>query len=286
MLVSAIITTHNRRELCKRALESVFSQTYPDIECILVDDASDEGPNPEWEEDKRIEYIYIPKAESKGGNHARNVGIRTAKGKYVAFLDDDDYWLPDKTELQVKLLQEKKCKLVTCGSAFEMLSNGIWSVSNCNDFPEEKQGDFSKNIFYTLLLTGTLMVDHELLENVGMFDEQLRFWQEYELSIRLSKYTEIFSVPGTHLVLRVDLNDRQRLTNNFTGWQSAVKYIHTKHKRGYRTLSFNEKIKYKKMVYADGLKRCDCEKLKWQKLLLWFKIKIIRIPGKINSKFK
>ena len=167
-----------------------------------------------------------------------------------------------------------------------MLSNGIWSVSNCNDFPEEKQGDFSKNIFYTLLLTGTLMVDHELLENVGMFDEQLRFWQEYELSIRLSKYTEIFSVPGTHLVLRVDLNDRQRLTNNFTGWQSAVKYIHTKHKRGYRTLSFNEKIKYKKMVYADGLKRCDCEKLKWQKLLLWFKIKIIRIPGKINSKFK
>lgn len=286
MLVSAIITTHNRRELCKRALESVFSQTYPDIECILVDDASDEGPNPEWEEDQRISYIYIPKSESTGGNHARNVGIKAAKGDYVAFLDDDDYWRPGKTESQVRLLQEKKCKLVTCGIAYEIMENGIWSVSECYDFPEEKQGDFSKKVYYTLFLTGTLMVERELLENIQMFDEKLRFWQDDELCIRLSKHTEIYSVPGTHMVLRVDPNDRQRLSNNFAGWQSAVKYIHAKHRQGYRVLSFNEKIKYKKMVYYDGLKRCDCENLKLQKHLLWFKLKLVRIPGKINSKFK
>lgn len=286
MLVSAIITTHNRRELCKRACESALSQTFQDIECILVDDASQEGPNPEWTDDPRINYIYIPKSESSGGNHARNVGIKAARGKYVAFLDDDDYWMPDKIELQVKLLQEKNCKLVTCGRAYELYANGTWSVTECHDFPKEKQGDISKKVFYTLFLLGTLMIERELLETVGMFDENLRFWQDDELCIRLSKHTELFSVPGIHVVFRVDTNDKQRLSNNFTGWQTAVKYIHTKHRRGYRTLSFNEKLKYKKMVYADGLRRCDCEKLKWQKHLLWVKLKIVRVPGKIVSRLK
>lgn len=95
-LVSAIITTHNRLSLLKRAVESALSQTYKNIEVIVVDDASTDG-TPEYCNELPLRYIYIPKEESRGGNHARNLGILAAKGEYVAFLDDDDYWLPRKS---------------------------------------------------------------------------------------------------------------------------------------------------------------------------------------------
>ena len=102
-LVSAIITTHNRKKMVGRAIESVLCQTYKNLECIVVDDASDESAESVCKS-YPVHYIYIPKEESTGGNHARNVGIMKAKGKYVAFLDDDDYWLPTKIEKQVAYL--------------------------------------------------------------------------------------------------------------------------------------------------------------------------------------
>ena len=107
--VSAIITTHNRCDLLVRAIESVLSQTYREQECIVVDDASVDDTS---EVCKRYPVIYlqIPKEESRGGNYARNLGIKASKGKYCAFLDDDDYWLPTKIEKQVELIEKRKCE--------------------------------------------------------------------------------------------------------------------------------------------------------------------------------
>lgn len=89
-LVSAIITTHNRLDLLKQAIKSVKQQTYIDIEVIVVDDASTDGTKDYCSALTDIHYIYIPPSESRGGNHARNVGIRNANGYYIAFLDDDE----------------------------------------------------------------------------------------------------------------------------------------------------------------------------------------------------
>lgn len=88
-LVTAIITTHNRLELLKRAIESVYAQTYKCIELIVVDEASMDGTG-DYCKKLPLQYIFIPKAESRGGNYARNLGIKAAKGEYVAFLDEDD----------------------------------------------------------------------------------------------------------------------------------------------------------------------------------------------------
>ena len=92
-MVSAIVTTHNRRKLVKKAIDSVLSQTYKQIECIVVDDAGTDDTSvflKEYIEKGLIQYIYIPREKSKGGNHARNQGIKASKGEYIAFLDDDD----------------------------------------------------------------------------------------------------------------------------------------------------------------------------------------------------
>ena len=147
-LVSAIITTHDRHDLLVRAVKSVLSQTYKNLELIVVDDASDQRAD-ELLKEFNLQYIYIPKEESKGGNHARNTGILAAKGEYVAFLDDDDYWLPMKIEEQMAVMEEKQCELVYCPFTKEIVNGN--DITYIHMSPESyKSGDMSKKILYTI----------------------------------------------------------------------------------------------------------------------------------------
>ena len=103
-----VIPTHNRAELLPRAVKSVQSQTRPVDEIIIVSDGStddtEEIVKRFAEEDERIRLIaYHP---GHNGNFARNRGIEAATGEFIAFLDDDDEWLPKKTELQMALFEK------------------------------------------------------------------------------------------------------------------------------------------------------------------------------------
>lgn len=206
-LVTAIITTHNRKKLLKRAVESVFKQTYANIELIVVDDASTDGTD-EYCQALPLQYIYIPKEESKGGNYARNQGVKAAKGEYVAFLDDDDYWLPEKIKKQVALIEEKDCELVHCGRRLELVqSDGsvVYKDTQPNPF---HYGDMKKKILLTICTTTTcILAKRRALFDVGLFDENLRFWQEYELTIRLAQRKPFYFVNEPLSVYRVDTKD-------------------------------------------------------------------------------
>lgn len=100
-MVSALIPTHNRPDLLLRALRSVLNQTYADLEAVIVID----GPDPATEAalkanvDPRVRVIALP--QRVGGSDARNIGAKSARGKWVAFLDDDDEWLPEKIAKQL-----------------------------------------------------------------------------------------------------------------------------------------------------------------------------------------
>ena len=100
-VVSVIIPTYNRAHLIGRAIRSVLDQTYQDWELIVVDDAStDDIPGiVKGFTDGRVKYIRHD--ENKGAAAARNTGIQAARGAYIAFLDSDDEWLPEKLERQV-----------------------------------------------------------------------------------------------------------------------------------------------------------------------------------------
>ena len=107
--VSVIMPVYNVENYVERSIKSVINQTYKNIECIVVDDASTDGTKEYLNNyilESKIKYLYINQRESKGGNHARNIGIQVANGKYVAFLDDDDEWLPHKIERQMKIVAE------------------------------------------------------------------------------------------------------------------------------------------------------------------------------------
>lgn len=257
-LVSAIIITHNRKKLVNKAIKSVKKQSYSSIECIVVDDASDDGTKELLEEKAQKEgfrYIYIHKNESKGGNHARNVGILASKGNYIAFLDDDDEWFTEKIALQVEYLNaHPEIGIVHCAKIFEYNYNEK-KEQELSSLPE---GDFKEKVWSRVpFTTSCILVRREMFDKVGMFDENLRFWQEYELGIRMCQETKI-GVVKKHLVLyRVIQNDKNRLTNKISGWEDAVTYIENKHNALLSKLSDEQKVAHKKMIIFDGVLRCN-----------------------------
>ena len=251
-LVSAIITTHNRQDLLVRAVKSVFDQTYQNLELIVVDDASDKRADKLFK-NFHLQYIYIPQEESKGGNHARNLGILAAKGEYVAFLDDDDYWLPTKIEKQVALIEEKHCGLVYCGRIKEIHRDG--KITNSIDI-RNMEGDMRKIVLEKVPTTSSsMLINRNLLIENGMFDENLRFWQDYELLITMSKVTPFYRVPEALTVYLVNVDDNQRISNKYFGWKDAVKYIQKKHKDLYSNLSFKESIRAKILIWTSARHR-------------------------------
>ena len=183
-LVSAIIVTHNRLPLLEKAADSVLKQTWQNLELIVVDDGSTDGTRERMEQlSARLGFTYIRNTDGLGGNHVRNIGILQASGKYIALLDDDDEWLPEKTEKQVRLLEaHPEIGVVSCGR-IGISENGQQTPEDPFTLPE---GDLSRIIFTDLhFTTSRLMFRKDLLETAGLFDESLKAWQDYELMLRL-----------------------------------------------------------------------------------------------------
>lgn len=250
-LVTAIITTHDRYVLLLKAIDSVLAQTYKEIELIVVDDASDENKEEEIRNlyQNRVKYIRIEKKDSKGGNHARNVGIQHAKGKYIAFLDDDDMWLPRKTEKQVEYLkQHSECGMMYCNVIYFNEKGERKENPNLDN-----QGDCSKKCLYNILcVTSSIMCTKEILNSVGGFDENLRFWQETDLVIRMAQVTKIGYINEWLVRYFADEKSPNRLTNKYYEWWSAVEYHNVKHAELIEKLSDHEKKLRWLLIYKDA----------------------------------
>ena len=285
-LVSVIITTHNRVELLKRAVCSVFEQSFPNIECIIVDDDSSDSTEV-FCKTQNVVYIHIPNNESRGGNYARNLGIKAAKGNYVAFLDDDDYWDKSKIEKQMQLVNEYGAKFVFTGQKHEIVDrNGAITYKN---FPVPKQytGAYKKKVLYNICTnTSRILVAKDVLWDVGLFDEQLKFWQEYELTIRIAQKYDFYAVEEPLTIYRVNLNDKSRLTNKYDEWLETVSVIKNKHKNLYQNLNNVEKMMAKVLFYMDARRRCINVGLRSKARIYYLKAFPLLVVRKIAVFFK
>lgn len=182
-LVSCVIPTYKRNDTLERAINSVLNQTYKNLEILIIDDNE---PNDEYSQkvqqiikkinDKRIRYIQ----QLKHGNGAvaRNNGIIEALGKYVAFIDDDDEWLPTKIEKQVKLIEtNKNIHGVTC---YYELRNEKKVIRKSNQY---NTSNFHRKIIdrSVAAITSTLLFNKEKLMNNGLFNENLKRHQDLQL---------------------------------------------------------------------------------------------------------
>ncbi len=258
-MVSAIITTRNRKKMLRMALESVLSQTYDNIECIVVDDAGTDSTQ-EYIQDlidkDKVQYIYITPEESRGGNHARNVGILASRGEYIAFLDDDDEWLPTKIEKQVEAMRDQSVGFVYCGIIREKNFDPTTRTVVPLVESKFKDGDISKDVLVRIIATtSTIMIRKSILDKVGLFDEELKFWQEYELSIRVLQKTKAKCIRDNLILYRIIDRDRNRLSNKIAGWEEAVEYIERKHKALFSALSEKDKALRQVYICIDGFNR-------------------------------
>lgn len=193
-IVSVIITTFNRPELLPRALDSVLAQTLSSLEIVVVNDGGVE-----------VEGIVLAKGSDKirylrheanrGVAAARNTGIKAARGKYIAFLDDDDAFYPEHLETLVDFLKESG-QGVAYSNAARVMQQKVEGryVQVSKDVPYASDFDAERILGDNFIPTLCLLIERACLEDVGLFDERLPVLEDWELWIRLSR-----KYPPVHL---------------------------------------------------------------------------------------
>ena len=189
MNVSVVIPCFNRKKTLSRSIDSVVNQTYKPSEIIIVDDGSTDGtrdfilnsyPN--------IKYFFQPK---KGVSSARNKGIRESSSDWVAFLDSDDEWLPQKLEKQINQLGKHS-------EIFISHTNEIWIRNGVRVNQMKKHQKYGGYIFDKCLdicriSPSSVLIHKKVLKDVGVFDEALQVCEDYDLWLRItSKYSVLF----------------------------------------------------------------------------------------------
>ena len=194
-MVSVIIPTHNRAELLPRSVDSVLTQTYDNYEILIVDDGSSDTTQEVADSfaDSRIRYVR--REQSGGASAARNTGIRNVRGEYIAFLDDDDEWLPRKLERQVALLDSSPPEVGLVYGWVDIVSDPTGEVTQ--KYRNTMQGD----VFDILVAmrtpgpTSVLMVRASVAREVRGFDESLPRHNDIDFICRISKRYHVAVVP-------------------------------------------------------------------------------------------
>ncbi|MCK4293064.1 MAG: glycosyltransferase family 2 protein [Planctomycetes bacterium] len=181
--VSVITPAFNSAPFIKDTIESVRAQTYKNWEMIVVDDASKDSTCQiieQWaRKDERISLLRL--SQNKGPAESRNSGIKAAKGRYIAFLDSDDIWLPDKLSLQIKFMQKHKCALSY--TAYRKIDKDGNPISNTIKVPEIVT--YKKLLSSNFIACLTAMYDSKILGKVYMPDILKR--QDYCLWLKILK---------------------------------------------------------------------------------------------------
>jgi glycosyltransferase involved in cell wall biosynthesis len=182
--VSVIIPTYNRADMLGDAIQSVISQTYQDWEMVIVDDGSTDNTEELVKEIKepRINYIF---QENKGQPGARNTGIRNACGEYITFLDSDDLFMPYKLGSQVTMLDENMDTGWIGGGYFEV-DRQLNIIREMQPWLTQPNLDLKEWLFHCSTLPSTVMIRREWLIKSGLFDEQFKANEDWDLFLRLS----------------------------------------------------------------------------------------------------
>jgi len=243
-LVGVVIPTYNRPEFLSGAIETALGQTYEHIEIIVVDDGSDEEYAAPIAGSYSGERVKIETHETNRGlSAARNTGIDTAEGEYIAFLDDDDRWHEEKIERQVAAFDRgTDVGLVSCCVASVSPDNEVLRTERSKPTGDLRDEIFRKNV------TGSpsrVVLSRDCIEDVGTFDETLPTKQDWDLYIRIAQdwrietLQEVLCYRTVHPSMSSDpeaaerdlmlIRERYEDTIRERGmWDTSMAYYHTK----------------------------------------------------------
>ena len=284
-LVSVVIPTYKRSEMLQRAINSVLSQTYSSVECIVVNDNT---PGDEYSQilykmlsdykgDSRFQFVE--QETHKNGAAARNAGIRVAKGEYIAFLDDDDYWDRNKLEIQVAELEKLSSDWGAVSCLMRLYRKGRIFAAN----RPYKDGEIHYEVLTRCISmgTGSLVIRREALDDTGYFDENLRRFQDPQL---FSCLTEKYKVKLIRKYLHNrDVDDNQN--------RPTVETINRFQEDFYQSVEKQlKRLPYRKVKLMKTLFNFDKVPILWQSgnrgLALKYTLGVMKYPETIGFAVK
>lgn len=189
--ISVIIPTYNRIDTIARALDSVYAQTHLPDEVIVIDDGSTDGTTTYIQQ--HYPQVILIAQDNHGVSHARNTGIKRAQGQWIALLDSDDAWHPDKLAEQVSALRAKPERLM-CHTNEMWMRNGV----RVNPMQKhEKSGGwiYRQCLGLCVISPSTVLIHHSIFAAIGYFDESLPACEDYDLWLRITAKWPVLYLP-------------------------------------------------------------------------------------------
>ena len=241
--ISVIIPTYNRGKLIIKTLESILNQTYKNIEILVIDDNSNDNTKQKINEipDNRIRYIKLKKR--KGASFARNIGIKKAIGKYIAFQDSDEISHIDKLEKQIKNLIINKsdfdfCKIILYIKTIKIIfpnKNQEKSIMNNKILDELCNGNF--------ITTSSILVKRNFIKKY-LFDNNFPRLQDYDLVLRMVPNAK---VSYTNEILIDQHYQNDSISSSSKNFKKAINLL-LKKKYKFNYIQKNNFFKYLKLI--------------------------------------
>jgi len=275
--VSVVIPSYNRARKLLRAISSVLYQTFTHSEVIVVDDGSDDG-TAECLKPLMGHIKYIRHADNMGVSASRNRGIKASRYPFIAFLDSDDYWLPEKLSTQMGFFKQNP-EAVACQT------EEIWIRKGFRVNPGKRHLKPSGEIFVpslTLCLVSpsAVVLKRSLLDEVGLFDEDLPACEDYDLWLRISCRYPIHLIPRPLVVKEGGYPDQ--LSANLKGLdlfriKALVKLLKGGHLTDAQLQATLRELAIKCQIYGSGcLRRGRKEEGEYY----------LRLPEKLRSELR
>jgi len=199
MTIDIIIATYNRASILPRTLQSVQEQTYSDWRCFIAEDGATvqtrEAVLPFLKDER---FVYLPGEHAGRPALPRNRAMLKGKGEWIAFLDDDDFWLPEKLERQVRFMQtHPDCVLLGC-NAYKVTAGEEWKDTAPLYFPKKTffgRIRYEKFVQQNYIILSSAMIRRNVLGSAGRFNEKLSPAEDYELWLRIGALGEIWNIP-------------------------------------------------------------------------------------------
>ena len=249
-LVSVIIPTYNRGRMLNAAIDSVLAQEYQNVELIVVDDGSTDN-TAELLNEYGQNFTVISQ-KNAGVSSARNAGIAAASGRYIAFLDSDDLWLPQKLTHQVQFFN-------LYSEALICQTEEIWIRNGRQVNPKLRHKKLSGMIFepslhLCLVSPSAVVIRHTLFEEVGLFDETLPACEDYDLWLRVSCRYPVYLIDTPLTIKRGGHSDQLSKAPGLDKYriQSLVKLLESDLLSPDQIAAAVKVLKKKTAIYANG----------------------------------
>ncbi len=204
--ISVIIPAYDRCGVLGRAIESVLSQGYKKFELIVVDDGSNDYTQ-ELLSRYKNQILMIVCNENSGPSAARNRGVEASSGEFIAFLDSDDLWLPEKLETQINFFHKKP-------GARICQTDEIWIRNNVRVNPRKKHKKKSGWIFdeclpLCLISPSAVMIHRSVFKKAGGFDENFPACEDYDLWLRIALHYPVYLIEKKLVIKHGGHRDQQ-----------------------------------------------------------------------------